>query len=306
MIVIGISFIFFIFSLIASSICSSSVSFEILCVFNFTSAFSASFNSPVLSWIEFSNSDCFLSSWTIFSSRSLISSSTCSFWNNGFRWSTLESHTGHFPSLNSSLLANSLCSSKWILFFSYSSKSFITVRNSTLSLEISLTISSFLLAIEKQPLHSLTFLSSSITSFWIFFIASFAYDTNSSFWFSNSVNCNSFALSFSISCSIWDISTSVVFFSCSNFSIFGFEFKISFSNSFILFCNNSICVSSKPCFFCVFFLNSFRTSFIDSTATSNLSMPIIVFNNSLNSFGFALIIELSSPCWTIDAIFNFS
>ena len=68
----------------------------------------------------------------------------------------------------------------------------------------------------------------------------------------------------------------------------------------------SIWLSSYPDSVLFSSRNSFVIFFMDSDAMSNLSIPIIELSNSLNSFGFALIIEFNSPCCTIDAIFNFS
>ena len=68
----------------------------------------------------------------------------------------------------------------------------------------------------------------------------------------------------------------------------------------------SIWLSSYPDSVLFSSRNSFVIFFMDSDAMSSLSIPIIELSNSLNSFGFALIIEFNSPCCTIDAIFNFS
>ena len=116
------------------------------------------------------------------------------------------------------------------------------------------------------------------------------------------------SLSFS---SLTSSSNSVIPFSrfvfCNSKSLFSF---IALSNLFwfscFIFFRMSIWLSSCPDSVLFFSRNSFVIFFIDSDATSNLSIPIMALSSSLNSFGFALIIEFNSPCCTIDAIFNFS
>ena len=137
-------------------------------------------------------------------------------------------------------------------------------------------------------------------------MASLAYFTSSNFLDSNCFILSNLGKSSSIFFFNIEISFFCFSFSFSSISSIGLFFLISNSFSLISFFNISICESSYPNFFSIVSLKFFRTIFIFSEEISSLSIPITALINSLNSFGFAFMMEFNSPCLTIEAIFSFS
>ena len=263
-------------------------------------------NSPAnlsLSWeyiirsFSFKSTSCF---------SLIISSLICSSWKNGFNFSTIESHTGHLLSFNCNFSASFSFSFSDTIWVVISCIFLITSLSSSSTFSSFLSKSVFSFSSSKQFLQSSILRSFSWISCWIPWIVSFTYLTSSFFCNSNWFILSLFGVSISSFFSNSSSSLCVSFFCNSNWFFSGSTSFISywfFSKSFVKI---SICVSSYPKSVLIFSRNSFVTFFIDSDAISSLSIPIIALSNSLNSFGFALIIAFNSPCWTIDAIFNFS